>query len=261
MRGGAEMKCSLERLKPEELILPQDLVQQVAKQLGDRHPAVRYLEYYLMANQSSLPEHLQQLVADDWLWFIHYPFWVLSRLAKSNEVVPACWVRTSELRGLTIPTSDIFSLPPDAMKKEFASVLSSWRRIYPVLAQKRRARLRAPDKLGEGWLEAYAAGVGSPLELKFLRLFDEHGLNVEKQVLVSPSDNLPPISVADFALPGKRVAIYIDGASFHMGSNLRRDRFIRKRLKTGDPPWRIVELRAVDLTHIDRVIREMRGVC
>jgi hypothetical protein len=32
------------------------------------------------------------------------------------------------------------------------------------------------------WLEAYDAGVGSPLELKFLRLFDEHGLAVEKQV-------------------------------------------------------------------------------
>ena len=28
------------------------------------------------------------------------------------------------------------------------------------------------------WLEAFDAGVGSPLELKFLRLFQEHGLEV-----------------------------------------------------------------------------------
>ena len=27
------------------------------------------------------------------------------------------------------------------------------------------------------WLEAYEAGVGSPLELKFLRLFEQHGFS------------------------------------------------------------------------------------
>jgi hypothetical protein len=97
------------------------------------------------------------------------------------------------------------------------------------------------------WLEAYSAGVGSPLELKFLRLFEKHGLAVEKQVPVSPSDDEPPISVADFAIPGKRVAIYVDSAAFHVGQALRRDRFIRQRLAEARSPWRIVELKAADL--------------
>jgi hypothetical protein len=97
------------------------------------------------------------------------------------------------------------------------------------------------------WLEAYQAGVGSPLELRFLRLFEQHGLAVEKQVPVAPGDDEPPISVADFALPGKRVAIYVDSAAFHVGMALRRDRFIRRRLAAGPKPWHIVELRAADL--------------
>ena len=42
-------------------------------------------------------------------------------------------------------------------------------------------------------------------------------------------------------------AIYIDGAAFHVGQNLRRDRYIRDRLRQAKTPWRIEELRAVDL--------------
>jgi len=97
------------------------------------------------------------------------------------------------------------------------------------------------------WLEAYAAGVGSPLELRFLRLFEEHGFRPTKQVPVSASDGGPPISIADFAVPERRLAIYVDGATFHVGLNLRRDRFIRERLRAGSPPWRVEELRASDL--------------
>lgn len=97
------------------------------------------------------------------------------------------------------------------------------------------------------WLEAYAEGVGSPLELKFLRLFQQHGLSVEKQVPIAPSDGEAAISVADFAIPGARVAIYVDGAAFHVGQNLRRDIFIRNRLRSGSPAWKVVELRAADL--------------
>lgn len=97
------------------------------------------------------------------------------------------------------------------------------------------------------WLEAYAAGVGSPLELKFLRLFEANGIKVDKQVPIGPQDDGKPISLADFVVSGKRVAIYIDGAAFHCGANLRRDRFIRDRLRNGTPPWKVVELRAVDL--------------
>ena len=109
------------------------------------------------------------------------------------------------------------------------------------------------------WLEAYGAGVGSPLELKFLRLFERHGLKVEKQVPVAPSDDEPPISIADFVVPGKRVAIYIDGAAFHVGQRLRRDRFIRDRLRDGTPPWRVIELRAHDLSRTRSVVEAIRS--
>jgi hypothetical protein len=97
------------------------------------------------------------------------------------------------------------------------------------------------------WLEAYSAGVGSPLELKFMRLFEQHGFHPEKQVAVSPEEGAPPISIADFAVPGSHLAIYIDGASFHVGDRLRRDRIIRTRLRNGNPPWTVEEFRAADL--------------
>lgn len=97
------------------------------------------------------------------------------------------------------------------------------------------------------WLDAYAAGVGSPLELKFMRLFEQHGFHPQKQFPVAPIDGQRAISVADFAVPERRLAIYIDGAAFHSGPNLRRDRFIRGRLREGAPPWRVEELRAANL--------------
>ncbi|BAC90677.1 DEAD/DEAH box helicase [Gloeobacter violaceus] len=97
------------------------------------------------------------------------------------------------------------------------------------------------------WLEAYAEKVGSPLELKFLRLFEEYGFHPRKQVPIAVHAGEPPISLADFAVAEKKLAIYIDGASFHQGQNLRRDRFIRERLRDADPAWRIVELKANDL--------------
>jgi hypothetical protein len=99
------------------------------------------------------------------------------------------------------------------------------------------------------WLEAYTAGVGSPLELAFLHLFEQHGFHPQKQVPIAPHDGERPISVADFAVPERRLAIYIDSAAFHVGEHLRRDRFIRDRLRQGTPPWRIEELRAADLQH------------
>jgi hypothetical protein len=97
------------------------------------------------------------------------------------------------------------------------------------------------------WLEAYAAGVGSPLELKYLQPFEKHGFHPQKQVPVSPSPSQPSISIADFAVLDWRLAIYVDGAAFHVGRRLRRDRFIRDRLRSGNPPWRVEELRAADL--------------
>jgi hypothetical protein len=98
------------------------------------------------------------------------------------------------------------------------------------------------------WLEAYDAGVGSPLELKFLLLFEKHGIEVEKQVPVSPDPGGRPISQADFKVRDKNILIYIDGAAFHTGSRLRRDRAIRKSLAEGGQKWKIIELSAKDLS-------------
>ncbi len=80
-----------------------------------------------------------------------------------------------------------------------------------------------------------ARGVSSPLELAFLQLFERHDIALGKQVPVSPVDRGRAISTVDFAVPEKRLAVYIDGASFHCGAVLRRDRAIRERLRQGDP--------------------------
>jgi hypothetical protein len=107
------------------------------------------------------------------------------------------------------------------------------------------------------WLEAFAAGVGSPLELRFLRLFEQHGFHPERQVPVAPADGLPPISIADFAVPSRRLAIYVDGAAFHLGARLRRDRIIRNRLREGPAHWNVVELRASDLGRAGALVQEL----
>lgn len=128
-----------------------------------------------------------------------------------------------------------------------------WPQIIPALEALAEVKPNVrPLKTGDiddpkPWLEAYAAGVGSPLELKFLRLFEKHGFHPQKQVPLSPSPSELPISIADFAVADQRLAIYIDGAAFHVGQRLRRDRFIRDRLRNGNPPWQVEELRAADL--------------
>lgn len=108
------------------------------------------------------------------------------------------------------------------------------------------------------WLDAYAAGVGSPLELKFLKLFEKHGFTPEKQVPISPVDGQPPITVADFAIPEKRLAIYIDGAAYHKGIALRRDRSIREKLRNGPAQWSVLEFAYSDLHDEDKVIRSIK---
>jgi hypothetical protein len=128
-----------------------------------------------------------------------------------------------------------------------------WPRITPDLeALAEREPEPRPLQVGDiddprPWLEAYAAGVGSPLELRFLRLFEQHGFQPARQVQIAAEADGPPITIADFAVPERRLAIYIDGAAFHVGQNLRRDRFIRSRLRNAAPPWRVEELRASDL--------------
>lgn len=132
--------------------------------------------------------------------------------------------------------------------------LLSWPHALPDLdclatAPPREIPARVRDKFNaRAWLEAYDAGVGSPLELKFLRLLEARGIQVEKQVPIGLEDGKRPLTVADFAIPAKRIAIYVDGAAFHQGENLRRDRFIRQKLRQAEPPWTVVELTARDLS-------------
>jgi hypothetical protein len=47
-------------------------------------------------------------------------------------------------------------------------------------------------------------------------------------------------------------------ATARYGQRLRRDRFIRDRLRTGDPPWRVEELRAADLGQGAAIIARLR---
>jgi hypothetical protein len=143
--------------------------------------------------------------------------------------------------------------------------LLAWPQIIPAL-EELSAAAPQPQPLDVGdlqdptpWLEAFAAGVGSPLELRFLRLFEEHGFRPQKQVPVAPTPAERPTSVADFAVPERRLAIYIDGAAFHTGERLRRDRFIRNRLRSGNPPWRVEELRAPDLVQGAQLVARLRS--
>jgi hypothetical protein len=108
------------------------------------------------------------------------------------------------------------------------------------------------------WLEAFDAGLGSPLELAFLRLFEANGIAVEKQYPVSADEGGPVVSIADFAIPSKKTAIYVDGAVFHTGSRLRRDRRIRSRLNMGSCGWRVVCLTSKDLNRFDELSSQFR---
>jgi len=137
----------------------------------------------------------------------------------------------------------------------------SWPLVLPDLEQ---LAMAAPVKTREEtydprpWLEAYDAGVGSPLELQFLRLFEQNGIDVEKQVPVSPEEGGAPISVADFVIKGTKTAVYIDGAAFHRGERLRRDRFIREKLIAGGAGWRVVALGSRDLRDPDSILTSLK---
>ncbi|MFY0576322.1 Zn-binding domain-containing protein [Cystobacter fuscus] len=110
------------------------------------------------------------------------------------------------------------------------------------------------------WLQAYEAGVGSPLEHRFLKLFEEHGLSVDKQVPLSADKGGKRISTADFVISGSRLVVYIDGAAFHRGQRLRRDRYIRERLQKGNKGWRIEVLGAADLSRGRALVEHLRAL-
>jgi replicative superfamily II helicase/very-short-patch-repair endonuclease len=122
--------------------------------------------------------------------------------------------------------------------------------------------VRRPAETGDidnprPWLEAYSAGVGSPLEYQFLRLFQQHGFDPQRQVPIPVN---APISIADFAVPEARLAIYIDGAAFHVGANLRRDRRIRDSLRQGASGWIVEELRAADLAQGAKLVERLKAL-
>lgn len=141
----------------------------------------------------------------------------------------------------------------------------SWPRIMPDLEALAVAPPEPlPAEVGDAedprpWLEAYDAGVGSPLELKFLRLFEQHGVDVEKQVPVGAEPDGPCISQADFRVAGTTTLVYVDGAAFHTGARLRRDRAIRRALREGSAGWKVVELTARDFASPSDVIKRVTG--
>ena len=136
----------------------------------------------------------------------------------------------------------------------------SWPHIMPdletmAMAEPETLQLQLGDSDDPSpWLQAYDAGVGSPLELKFLRLFEKHGIEVEKQVPVTPDPGGRPISQADFKVKDRNVLIYIDGAAFHTGGRLRRDRAIRQSLVDGLSKWIVIECTGKDLYAASEII-------
>lgn len=143
----------------------------------------------------------------------------------------------------------------------------SWPDVMPDLEQLASAppeplgKERGDDDDPKPWLAAYDAGVGSPLELAFLRLFEKHGLEVEKQVPVAAEPGGRNISQADFRVVGTKVLIYVDGAAFHKGQRLRRDRAIRGKLRDGEMEWVVVEVRAQDLGRGAELVRAVERAC
>ncbi len=95
------------------------------------------------------------------------------------------------------------------------------------------------------WEEAFNAGCGSPLEYRFLKLFEESGFLPVKQYPIA-DDTGKIFTVADFAFPDNKVAIYIDGLAYHKGDRLRRDRAIDVRLQNMNPPWNVLRYTAKD---------------
>jgi replicative superfamily II helicase/very-short-patch-repair endonuclease len=113
------------------------------------------------------------------------------------------------------------------------------------------------------WRAAFDAGVGSPLEHRCLQLLENAGFAPEKQFPILTGGRL--ITIVDFAFPDQRLAIYVDGASIHLGEVMCRDRRIEHRLKEMEPPWSVLRLRRkdIDFSGQDTLakIRMLLGLC
>src|SRR5690606_5832063 len=58
---------------------------------------------------------------------------------------------------------------------------------------------------------------------------------------------------------GSRTAVYVDGAAFHRGERLRRDRAIRQRLQESETPWEVITLTAGDLNDASKALARVCG--
>jgi very-short-patch-repair endonuclease len=89
--------------------------------------------------------------------------------------------------------------------------------------------------------------MGSPLEYRCWTLLQAAGLAPVKQYPIADPATGRLVTIADFAFPDRRVAIYVDGMSIHLGEVLRRDRRIEERLAGMTPPWRVLRLGRRDI--------------
>ncbi len=129
--------------------------------------------------------------------------------------------------------------------------LLNWQCVTGVLeglaaSTSEEASLSASDKNDTGaWQEAFAAGCGSPLELKALKVIEGLGLEPAKQYKITAPDADRPFTIPDFAFVDEKVAVFIDGVAYHVGDRLRRDKAIDERLrKLG---WHVLRFTAQDI--------------
>lgn len=73
------------------------------------------------------------------------------------------------------------------------------------------------------------------VEVQFLQLFEKHGFHPQKQVAIVLPGAVGPLFDRRLCSADARLAIYVDGASVHVGTALRRDRAIRSRLLKSGP--------------------------
>jgi hypothetical protein len=108
----------------------------------------------------------------------------------------------------------------------------------------------------EPWRQAKEAGVGSPLELEFLHLFERFGLDLDKQYTVELDGE--PFTVPDFADPDSKLAVYVDGGAVHAQAPVsERDAAIRNRL--AEEGWKVVSLRSGDLKRGEGLADEIKS--
>jgi ATP-dependent helicase YprA (DUF1998 family) len=143
--------------------------------------------------------------------------------------------------------------------------LLSWPSVVSTLEELTESELaevplaKADNDDPTPWLEAYAAGCQSPLEHTFLKLMEKAGLQPTKQHPISRVPGGKVFTVTDFAFLEKRVAIYVDGAAYHRGETLRRDRAIEETLTTMEPPWTVVRWRAKQLSGWSSLLEDVRA--